>query len=378
MNIAIDARGRAVLVVAHVAGMVDLVALPVWIGTLVQHYGFDYQRAGITVTAFLLGVVGASIALAPLFARLSHRATAIGGFATAAAAFLGAAATRDANLLLALHLTAGAGTGCALSMAHGTIGRSANPHRLFAIAGTALGIFAVVFYATVPGAVAAHGGAVLFQLIAVLMALAAIAALAFPRTGTQETRATAGGRRVPPAAWLALAGVMCLTLNQAIVFGFLERIGASRGFGQERINLVLAAVGIVNLFPAALAGLLQRRLPPLAVATTAPVLQALLALTICSSLLFLPFAIAGSAFAFVVIFAHTFLFGLIARLDPSGRAAAAMPAATMAGSAFGPALAGAVAQQIGFQGVGFTAVAIAAAGTVCFVLADRAMVPATR
>ena len=29
--------GRAVLTVAHCAGMVDLVALPIWIGALVQY-----------------------------------------------------------------------------------------------------------------------------------------------------------------------------------------------------------------------------------------------------------------------------------------------------------------------------------------------------
>ena len=31
--------GRAALMVAHCAGMVDLVALPVWVGTLIRHIG---------------------------------------------------------------------------------------------------------------------------------------------------------------------------------------------------------------------------------------------------------------------------------------------------------------------------------------------------
>ena len=31
-------QGRMVLTIAHVAGMVDMVALPLWAGTLVQHY----------------------------------------------------------------------------------------------------------------------------------------------------------------------------------------------------------------------------------------------------------------------------------------------------------------------------------------------------
>ena len=40
-------RGRAALMVAHCAGMVDLVALPVWVGTLIAHYRFDPQQSGL-------------------------------------------------------------------------------------------------------------------------------------------------------------------------------------------------------------------------------------------------------------------------------------------------------------------------------------------
>jgi len=66
----ISRRTAAVLMVAHVAGLVDLVALPLWVSALVQHYGLDYAHAGLTVTLFLLGVVGAHPFLFGLTARL--------------------------------------------------------------------------------------------------------------------------------------------------------------------------------------------------------------------------------------------------------------------------------------------------------------------
>jgi predicted MFS family arabinose efflux permease len=156
----------------------------------------------------------------------------------------------------------------------------------------------------------------------------------------------------------------------------MERIGVARGFGQDHVNLVLAIVGIVNLFPAALAGLLQRRLAPLTVAIAAPVVQSMLAIAITSSTAFPPYAAAASVFAFVMIFAHTFLFGLIARLDPTGRATASMPAVLMIGSALGPALAGTVSQRLGFGGLGVSAVCVAVVGILCFVRAGRAAHPA--
>ncbi len=44
--------GRAALMVAHCAGMVDLVALPVWVGALIAYYRLDAQQAGALATFF--------------------------------------------------------------------------------------------------------------------------------------------------------------------------------------------------------------------------------------------------------------------------------------------------------------------------------------
>lgn len=364
-------RGRATLMLCHFVGMVDLVALPVWVGTLAQHYGFDLEHAGMIVTAFLLGAVGASLVAAPLFNRLPRTACAAGGYGVAAVAFLGASQVHGFGALAALHLVAGVATGTALSVAHGTIGRSANPHRLFAMAGTALGIGAVIFYAAVPPAVAAHGGELLFKVFAGLMALAALAcAFGFPHVASQtQERAVSGS--LPRAAWFAILGVACMALNQALTFSMLDRIGVARGFGQDHVNALLVVCGLVNLLPAAIAGLLQKRLNPVRVALLAAPLQAALALTVTLSADFMPYALAGAVYPAVLIFTHTFLFGLIARLDQSGRALASTPAMMMTGSAIGPALAGTVAMHAGFQGQAVLAVAVGAVATLFFALVAR-------
>ena len=73
--------GRIALMVAHCAGMVDLVALPVWVGTLISAYRFDPQQAGGLVTLFLVGAVASSLFFAPRFNRMNARVTATAGFA---------------------------------------------------------------------------------------------------------------------------------------------------------------------------------------------------------------------------------------------------------------------------------------------------------
>jgi len=167
-------RGRVALMAGHCAGMVDLVALPVWVGTLISVYRFDPQQAGLLATLFLAGAVLASLLLAPRFNRLNRRLVATLGFGAAALGF-GIASTRlDFATLAALHALAGIAAGAALSATHGTIARSANPHRLFAIVGIALGVFAIAFLGVTPQIVAAAGGPALFRVFAGVMAVGAV------------------------------------------------------------------------------------------------------------------------------------------------------------------------------------------------------------
>jgi predicted MFS family arabinose efflux permease len=344
--------------------------LSVWVGTLITHYGFDAQQAGGLPTLFLSGVVLASVVLAPRFHKLPGRWVASVGFAISALAFWLAAAATAYTELAILHAVSGLAAGAALSVTHGTIARSANPHRLFAIAGMALGVFAVVFLGGTPQLIAAMGGAVLFKTFAGVMALGAIAALlAFPTpnaVSADTTQRTAAPAPLPKIVWFGIAGIASMTLVQAMIFSFLEGVGLSRGFAQQAINGVLIALGLVNLLPAVLAALLEKRLATRSVLLLGPLIQVALAITIMLSPLFGLYAAAASVFAAVMIFTHTFAFGLLARLDGSGRALAATPAMLMTGSAIGPFLGGTLVTLFGYAALALAAACLAVVAVFCF------------
>lgn len=377
--------GKAVLTIAHVAGMIDLVALPLWIGALMQHYRYGAPQAGITVTVFLLAVVVSSAFFAPRFNRVPRRAAVSGGFALAALAFFMASRlpvdVASFGALAGLHVLAGLGVGCALSFTHGTIGRTDNPHRLFGMVSIALGVFAVAFFAGMPQLIARTGAAMLFVVIAAVMAVAAVvAALGFPNppeaAPAPRGLPLAEVARIPRAAWFVIGVVVCLTLNQSMVFAFVERIGAERGFGMERVNGVLIALGLVNLVPGGLAAFLQKRWSPVAVGVAGPLGQAVLAVTLSSTLGFAPYAVATALYVFMVIFTHTFLFGLLARLDPSGRAVAATPAMLMVGSCIGPAVGGLIVKFVGYPGLGWAACVVACLAVFAMLQIRRLSAPA--
>ena len=383
--------GRIALMVAHCAGMVDLVALPVWVGTLIAYYGFDPQQAGGLATLFLVGAVASSLFFAPRFHRMRGRIAAPLGFGIAALAFGANALTDSYAVMAVLHLLAGVSAACGLSFTHGTIGRSANPHRMFALVGMALGVFAIVFLGATPQLVAALGGPALFVAFGSVMAVAAlVCALAFPESEERvdgaealpaqgkPTFASLGTVPIESSVWFAVAGIACMALVQAMMFSFLERIGSDRGFGLEAVTGVLIALGVVNLFPAALAAVFERRVPLRYVVLAGPLLQGLLALTIAQSEAFAPYAAAAAFYAAVMIFTHTFAFGLIGRLDRSGRVLAATPAMLMIGAAIGPILGGTLVKLSGYASLGVAAVLIDVLAIFCFARACRRAKPSER
>jgi predicted MFS family arabinose efflux permease len=359
-------RGRVALMVAHCAGMVDLVALSVWVGVLIAHYGFDPQRSGGLPTLFLIGAVLASVTVAPRIQRVNGRLVATAGFAISAVAFWLASGTTVYAQLGMLHLAAGLSAGAALSVTHGTIARSTNPHRMFATVGMSLGVFAVAFLAGTPQLIAAQGGPVLFKAFAGVMAAGAVASLlAFPGEGMAVT-AQARPAPLSRAVWFGILGISCMTLVQAMIFGFLEGVGAHRGFDRGAINGVLITLGLVNLLPALLAALLQKRLPPRKVLLAGPVVQCALAITIMVSPTFGPYAFAAALLAAVLIFTHTFAFGLLAHLDTSGRTLTGTPAMLMIGAAIGPFLGGTLVNAFGYGSLAVAAGVLAVAAVICF------------
>ena len=77
------------------------------------------------------------------------------------------------------------------------------------------------------------------------------------------------------------------------------------------------------------------------------------------------------AMIFVTIFGHTFIFGLFAKFDPSGRMNASTPSMLMLGTAIGPIVGGVIVQHWGFPTMGLTSAAVAFCGAACFAAITR-------
>lgn len=353
-------RGRVTLAVAQCAAMMALAGMPLWVGNLMGGHHFDARQAGLIVSLYVAAAVIGGLSIAPLFHRLrSGRMIAAGGLALAALVFFHMSRVDNFVHLAVLHMLGGLFVGPVLAVVEGTIGRSEQPHRLFSITAVSLSLASAAFLAVIPAAVAKFGGAFFFQALSGILAVGgAVCALGFPSagpsTGDPEPAQRSGLVGVPRSAWAGIIGLFCMSVVYAMTMAFVERVGVTRGYGAGLITIVLAAMAFIRLVVAAAAGLLEHRFAPRAVLLAMPPVQAL-----CSAAVFLlpaPAAYVASAWLFTgtLIFAHVFGFGLIARLDPSGRAIALSPSVMLAGSACGPLLGGMLV-----QGVGYPALAIA-------------------
>jgi len=362
-------KGNLALMVSHCAGMLDLVALPLWIGVLVSYYKLDSQQSGSLVTLFLIGAVCASLFVAPKFKRLNTRLVATLGFFVSGVCFIGASQTSEFIPLALLHFVAGLSASSALSMAHGTLARGENPHKLFAIAGFTLGVMGFFFMGATPNITQTVGGYSLFIIFGGIMLLASLVCLlTFPALSSAEKEQDSVTKieKIPTSVWYGIVGISLMAITQAMTFSFMERVGNERGFATDAITVVLIALALINIVAAALAGIFEKRISARVVLFSGPILQILLSNIMMNSTGFALYAASAAFFVSIMLFTHTFVFGLLARLDTSGRAMAATPAMLMIGAAIGPILGGTIIKFVGYHGIGIAALVFGVISLICF------------
>lgn len=382
MNRPVDSlKSWTSLVLCHCSGLIDLVAMPVWIGiVLIGMYGLDPQSAGILVSCFLGAAVLSSAIVSPRVSRIRGRVAVPLGYGAAAAAFITMATTRDYNTMIALHLVGGLGVGVGLSMAHSTIGSSSNPHRLIAVAFLALTLVSLGFLGGVSKLVVTYGGPVLFlSLGCIMLATAMFALIGFPSRhhSAAYPDVPAHHGKLPKAVWFAMFGTSFALLNHSMMFGFVERVGDAHGFSRGQLMNTMLMIGLVNLSPGVLAAYFEKKISPKFVIVFGPLLHAMLCLTLTQTTTYAVYTVGSCLFPVVMTFTHTFIFAYLARLDPSGRAVAATPVMLMSGSAIGPFLGGTVAQNFGYPSLGWVVVALAIVSVSFFLAAVRKEVRGT-
>ncbi|MEU5216044.1 MFS transporter [Streptomyces sp. NPDC020807] len=342
------------LVALFTAGYLAPYLLPTVVGRLASGLDLAPSQAGLIGSVLLLGSSAAGFTLAARGRRLSPRRAARAGLLAMAVGYGSAAATDLVPLVIAGAVLGGIGSGTATATAAAGIAGREDPHRASTLGLLSVSATAGALYLTLPHLGGGHATP--------LVAIAATALAVWPltthlRPTTTPSTPTGRGPASPlphRTAGTALAGSILLwSLAQNALWGVSGRIGLTQAHLSEvTVGAVFAAALGAGLVGVTAAGALGRRLgraAPIGVGTVLIAGCVLLSSTAGGLATFATGEILWNAVYPVVL---SYLLGLAASLDPHGRWAVLVGAASSLGVACGPIAGTLLSDAAGYPGMG--------------------------
>ena len=344
------------------AGYSGTLALPLLLGGVIAKFSIEAWMAGLISALYFFGVFLGSFTLSSYIHGVNKRNTAVLGLGLACLGFMAALLASSISLVTAGLFVAGFGLGLGLAAATATVSHMADSQKVFSIVHTAVVLYGILFFFTVPGQMAVYGLDAIFFALAMTVVVASLLALMMfpggqPRTDIQSGDSVADKSlpSINAAAYYVLAALALFYIGQNGVWSFVERAGVANNLTIQEIGNVLFIGAFINLSGPIAAGWIGERF-----GITLPIITAILVLSLASLLLFtMPsqtvFVIGVILIPLVALFAAPYLLEYVGTVDQSGKAAALAPGFIMIGSGLGPALAGITASTTGLASLGIAA-----------------------
>lgn len=371
----LDARTSLVIVLVAVTAFTSQMAVPLWVGAVIDSFGFSAETAGTIAAVEFTTVALASFAVAVRIQQFSVRKLCAVGFALLIAANGAATLLESAGALTLCRAVAGVGKGLVISAAFGLAGRSTAPARAFALLNGGYTIFSSLTYFVVPFAIKAYGAAGAFASLCVATILGACLIPWIPSARSDEQKTAApvatAGRTSGISGLLALLALVVLVGGSSVVWTFVERLGVRTGLSITDIGMILAVAALITLVGPAAAHTLNTRagyIKPVLIGVGVKIVIAAILGTVTSALVFIlvvPF------FNAAMLFAVPFLQALMSLADLKGRFAAAAGASMTLGAALGSYIGGVTVTHLGLSYVGTVAIAMLCVVVVLALLSVR-------
>lgn len=337
-------------IVIGVVGLAVFLALPIYVGGLVDGRGFTETQAGLISSVEMGGLALGNIAFLLLTRRLGLRSLAVGSLLVIAIGNGATVLARDFDAILLVRCLSGIGGGTAFALATAALSGATNPDRWFSIFVLAQLIFQ---------AIALWVGPTVLQLASidacyVFPAVAALAVLPFlralpsfeskqPQTGSV---AAAGASFVPIG--MTLLAMFLLFAATGGAWTYLERMGATAGLEPHEIGSALGASGIAGVLGPSVTLWLSRRSQrsvPIVIFMGLLIASQLLLMKVTSFAVYVA-AVCGFNCAWNALIPY--YYGVLANIDRQGRAAVAGNVLATIGLSVGAAVAAALAQGSGY------------------------------
>jgi len=322
--------------------------IPLLVGGMVSDRGFDEQVAGYMASADLGGYALATFLTAMLLDRVPWRRMAYVALTVLIAANIATTFSHGITEFACARIASGLGCGVLAALASVTIGQSEEPDRNYGFLLAASLLYGTAALWGLPVMLGRFGLNSAYWLLAGLGVLICLVVPSIPAGRPAPARTQESGRRMPH--WLLAAAVLLSILlfwaDQNDVYAYIERVGNASQISPEFIGFSLGVANLTGFFGASLVAALGSRagrLVPILVATVVN-LGCLYVLSRPAMPWVYLAAIAVTSFTWNIV--NPFQLGVLASVDPTGKALALAATVTGAGLAIGPAI-GAAAIGIG-------------------------------
>jgi predicted MFS family arabinose efflux permease len=364
-------RGLATMIAFSMIGNTVLVVQPMVVGAFVDLMHFTERQAGVIAAAELLGFSVAAGALLTFVHRVNRRRLALVGVAMLAVTDLASCFVVAFTPMLVLRFIAGAAAAIAYAVFPVMAAASRKPERVFGVVNATSIAYAGIFVWIAPLILRAWGMTGIFlTMAAIVLAVCptilwapAVAAQPAPRAES-NLNAIAGpdSLSLRLSIGLMLAMLFALYVGHGGIWAYQERIGAAAGLSSHQVGDLLGSSmliwGVAGSLLATLLGLRIGRVWPQVVSIALSIgAAALLVLGVGPW----PYGIASALIAASWFYGLPYQCGLLAFLDPGGRANIAADLVSTLGSSAGPAIAAALIGQNGHRAIGVMA-------GICYVL----------
>lgn len=331
-------------------------AMPLWIGAIIDTYELSRSVAGAIGGAEMAVVAIVSVAMAFRIHRYSARPAVMIGLACLIGGNLGAGFVQDAPALAVARILAGCGKGIIVTISYSLAARASHPMRAFAAITAAYAIFATALFLVMPSVIEAAHASGCFALLAALSLVSAMFMPWFPANRMQNTDIhRVNLRAVQRYGLTAMAALIITGIGHSAIWTFVERIGLGLALTPAEIGQVLSAAAFTAIGGPWLARFIDTRFgytPPLIAAVSAMIAIGLLLVysTAQSTYVFLV-----PAFMLLVAFVSPYFLSILSVADPAGRLAAAATAAMTMGGSLGAIVGGWTADRLDYRGLGWVA-----------------------
>lgn len=339
---------------AYGTGLLAMLVLPFMIGATMSGLGLDEEQAGFLGTVEFLGVMVASLLVAPFIGRLPRRNLALAGVALAIAGNALSVTQSSYDVLLLIRAAVGFGCGLALAAGNATVANAENPEKLAAqmsMLFVALMVVAMVGFARVSGLWGYHG---VYGALAVCMLLNAVLIFWLPQ-GAGRVHSTVEHPHTHRKI-LSLSGILMLlvmfafALRDTMMWAFAERIGSGVGYSAEDLGMLFSAQAVIGIIGPLVASLVGSRYGLRLPVLVGIVLTGIVTFTILqSSKAIVPYTAGVLFISGTYFYALAYLTALAAELDTQGRIVAASGGFLVAGVAVGPAVSGMLIVRGGYD-----------------------------